>query len=336
MYIIKKENVDSYRYSIAKIVFLELNSEIELIDNFIHSNIILVQSEDKGKFVISFFGKPTIDTPDYPIFVYYESFRSNKNEQDFKYKKLSTEFKTKYSRYLELAFKNPSVLITNLNEKGKEIFDSIVNTMNPSENMYKYRSQKSVKENFYGVVDGTISFSPPKSFNDPFDCNLLFSNNKDMKNIFRVLCLTEDFKNILMWSYYADSHKGYCFEYDTKEINKSIQDSEKDGLCIIGNVNYTDKRPESKREVSKFSYTDIKFYIDASFNKFSNWSHEKEFRYVIISKDTDVDDYLNFTIPVNNIYEGIEGDDEKIDKSKNIKLSKLYKCSKSFELNIKP
>lgn len=31
---------------------------------------------------------------------------------------------------------------------------------------------------------------------------------------YRIVCLTTDYKNRLMWSHYADSHKGFCVEYD--------------------------------------------------------------------------------------------------------------------------
>lgn len=35
-----------------------------------------------------------------------------------------------------------------------------------------------------------------------------------LENLFWVGCLAEDYKNRLMWSHYADSHKGFCVEYD--------------------------------------------------------------------------------------------------------------------------
>lgn len=38
-----------------------------------------------------------------------------------------------------------------------------------------------------------------------------------MKNLFLVGCLCTSYKNRLMWSHYADSHKGFCIEYDFSE-----------------------------------------------------------------------------------------------------------------------
>lgn len=37
---------------------------------------------------------------------------------------------------------------------------------------------------------------------------------KRMKEQFRIGCLVTDYKNRLMWSHYADAHKGFCIEYD--------------------------------------------------------------------------------------------------------------------------
>lgn len=37
---------------------------------------------------------------------------------------------------------------------------------------------------------------------------------KKMRELFRIGCLATDYKNRLMWSHYANSHKGYCVEYD--------------------------------------------------------------------------------------------------------------------------
>ena len=42
------------------------------------------------------------------------------------------------------------------------------------------------------------------------DCKLA----KKMKNLFLIGCLCTSYKNRLMWSHYADSHKGFCIEYD--------------------------------------------------------------------------------------------------------------------------
>lgn len=43
-----------------------------------------------------------------------------------------------------------------------------------------------------------------------------------MCDAFLVGCLCTDYKNRLMWSHYADSHKGFCIEYDFSQIQEIL------------------------------------------------------------------------------------------------------------------
>ena len=51
-----------------------------------------------------------------------------------------------------------------------------------------------------------------------------------------VCCFSGTDKNLLMWSHYADSHKGMCLGFDKKSLDKSF--------AIINWVNYKDKFPD--------------------------------------------------------------------------------------------
>lgn len=119
--------------------------------------------------------------------------------------------------------------------------------------LYKYRSaQPRTLEIFESA---RLWFSPPSSFNDPFDCNLSEvrdHTDEDAANFLSqilegkpdrdrlmvkpaptaeivrimtaakaaaiertgVLSLSRNFDNILMWSHYADEHKGLVIEFD--------------------------------------------------------------------------------------------------------------------------
>lgn len=55
-------------------------------------------------------------------------------------------------------------------------------------------------------------------------------------SLVRVVCLATDFTNRLMWSHYADSHKGFCVEYD---FTDTVEKNEMLPLPIT----YSDKRP---------------------------------------------------------------------------------------------
>lgn len=340
MLIIEKENIlnYNYRYAIGKITFLEIyDTEFEFLKNFDHSNLILVKSKSDGaEIYISLFRKAEFVKEEYelplnqeiPIITYYES--KSKEELSDKIKKLSNEFINLYQKNLEDAFNKPSDIINNLKEPQKNVLASLY--MSPSTcsmKLYKYRSQASIEKNEYKVLNGCISFCPPSSFNDPFDCNIVFERNQDMSNIFKVLCLTESYENILMWSYYGDSHKGYCIEYESSCINEKISENQLNGVCIVGKVDYKNKRPKIKAPVSKFSYTDIKFYIDASFTKFKDWEHEKEYRYVVISDTSgDSSGYLELETTIAQIYQGVKG--QNYNYSGKPKCEKLSKNSTSY------
>lgn len=176
---------------------------------------------------------------------------------------------------------------------------------------YKYLQQKAVAKNKHQVNDGKLSFSHPESFNDPFDCNYVLANNLDMSGKLRVLCLTKRFDNILMWSYYSDSHRGYCFGFTNYSILEKIESLELTGLCVYGSVDYKTKRPDIKNEVEAFSFTDLKYYVDAVFIKYSEWKHEDESRFVIISNKVD-GDYISIQTDISIVYKGCSGKESPV------------------------
>lgn len=64
----------------------------------------------------------------------------------------------------------------------------------------------------------------PENDKDIENLAILFGNLddtwiKNIENIFLIGCLCTSFKNRLMWSHYADSHKGFCIEYDFNSIH---------------------------------------------------------------------------------------------------------------------
>jgi hypothetical protein len=159
-----------------------------------------------------------------------------------------------------------------------------------------------------GLINKAVWFADPRSFNDPFDCrfDILESLPKSFKmpakigieimaekfnackngeeyNTIKeyrkklekalteigVLCLAGSNDNMLMWSHYADKHKGFC-------------------LCfrMIGNdafkvrpVTYEGKYIEIK--IEDFADKLEEYIKDVIFNKASDWAYEREYRIVI-------------------------------------------------------
>lgn len=76
---------------------------------------------------------------------------------------------------------------------------------------------------------------------------------------------SERFDNILMWAYYANSHKGLCLAYDINILNPSV--AEQQALInSLRKVWYSSERYED--ENGNYS----------PFIKAQEWSHEQEWR----------------------------------------------------------
>ncbi|MBS1257632.1 MAG: hypothetical protein MAG551_00676 [Candidatus Scalindua arabica] len=179
--------------------------------------------------------------------------------------------------------------------------------------LYKYSTLSA--NSISSLINKTVWFADPRSFNDPFDCrfDILESLPKSFKmpakigveimaekfnacknaeenNTIKeyrkklekalteigVLCLAGSNDNMLMWSHYADKHKGFCL-----------------GFRMTGNdafkvrpVSYEGKYVEIKIEDFADKY---KEYIeDIIFSKVSDWAYEKEYR--IVTEILDGDD----------------------------------------------
>jgi len=105
--------------------------------------------------------------------------------------------------------------------------------------LYKYRA---INENTISILrDSEIYFSPPQKLNDPYDCRIgikesldsAYSKNaviRDMVdnggNLLKawermdrdieecgILSLSQDRANTIMWTHYADEHKGICLGF---------------------------------------------------------------------------------------------------------------------------
>ena len=105
-----------------------------------------------------------------------------------------------------------------------------------------------------------------------------------INEIYLVGCLSSDFKNRLMWSHYADCHKGFCIEYDFKDVDKM-----KNGQHLLP-ILYEDKRPQFPWGIlikqSESSMKDAQKKVLLSLlTKDKVWSYEKEWR-ILMQKQT--------------------------------------------------
>lgn len=103
-------------------------------------------------------------------------------------------------------------------------------------------------------------------------------------------CFSGNPDSLLLWSHYADSHKGICvgirdcssteisaMKFDVEGCCTSPDDPHYSGLFPVYEVNYSD---DGIVEWNAFD-DDIKIFIDAHRNKAKCWKYEDEYRIIV-------------------------------------------------------
>ncbi|MBB1270156.1 DUF2971 domain-containing protein [Shewanella sp. SR44-3] len=112
--------------------------------------------------------------------------------------------------------------------------------------------------------------------------------NEKSNELIGVLCLTEEKDNLLMWSHYADSHKGFCIKFDASHEFFNQRRSENDEFYHLREVVYLDERPN--KTMSNMSGVDLLLL------KSDIWAYEKEWRFCGVLNDSD---YIIDSEPLN-------------------------------------
>jgi hypothetical protein len=122
----------------------------------------------------------------------------------------------------------------------------------------------------------------------------LLKNDKS-QDIFNVFCLSKNFDNVLMWSHYADDHKGICIGFRISVRRKSLtikckpgflkqypeQFPEGNDVLSFYHVKYDDKRPEPYNLLKKNKDA----ISDFIYNKGKDWAYEDEYRTILTDND---------------------------------------------------
>jgi hypothetical protein len=143
-----------------------------------------------------------------------------------------------------------------------------------------------------------------------------------------ICSLTSKNNNILMWSHYADGHKGLCIGFDWQMLRKSTS-------AILGNVNYQDDLPKYKIFGSNSD-----FFQTLLLTKSTEWQYEQEYRLMTIESRG-----KELPFPFESIVEVIFGccmlQEERdkyirliMEKNRNCKLFETRMHSKQFALEI--
>ena len=185
--------------------------------------------------------------------------------------------------------------------------------------LYRYRTfDQYYKSN---IMDGQVYLACPNTYNDPFDSAVKFdykkcvevllgkesanlfpevlSNDSELRILFenhyrgtfdgfkkyvKMACFSEKKDSILMWSHYAQNHKGFCIEYEFDESNTFYKH--------LHPIIYTKERyTTSKRDMSN---TNGKWIYKTICRKSDVWSYEKEWRIVTVNFNKVMPDKLKY------------------------------------------
>jgi len=235
----------------------------------------------------------------------------------------------------------------------EDIITNDLNEVLKNKTIYKYSNFETGLERI--VLNKTLKFSHPSIFNDPFDCNedllkvdisaevldktideldinltpsrreqikklynnpnTLSSMLKKHKDKFKISCFSKLNDEVLMWSHYADKHKGICigFNFPYKYDDKFI-------LCP---VKYLDKMLPLDGETS----TDriFMYWLTA---KSVRWRYEQEIRAITNSNSKETEEIIHYDKKfINEIIFGCNVGDREI----KVAIEKI----KTVDLNFK-
>ena len=123
-------------------------------------------------------------------------------------------------------------------------------------------------------------------FRDDDHMQWWFSRLQDFKyNEFGLFTVSGVRDNLLMWSHYSDSHKGFCVGLDGESLEEYLKSlARNDELCVDTlRVKYCAEYPV----LNPFELDDVQWGSQQFVVKSSDWRYEHEWRYVLIGK-TDV------------------------------------------------
>ena len=125
-----------------------------------------------------------------------------------------------------------------------------------------------------------VFFNDWERLNDPMEGFYTYIPEEENKNIeqilrdekfkYKIFCCSKEYNEILMWSHYADSHRGICLEI---EVNEE--------LCKQNNIfhrNVLYKKDLVKISPNRNTKDQAKHILK---HKISKWRYEKEVRFFI-------------------------------------------------------
>lgn len=99
--------------------------------------------------------------------------------------------------------------------------------------LYKYRGLTNIQYALDIFINQRMFAAEFKKLNDPMEGIYLYEPGKlskenarkiyDQKSIYRILSLSEEYNNMLMWSYYAEGHSGIVVGVTVSEPDLQVR-----------------------------------------------------------------------------------------------------------------
>lgn len=179
-----------------------------------------------------------------------------------------------------IALKNQQIFFSS-QSRFNDPFDSPKHIINPQfkeadfqRAWREYCLEQNARGENKNVSDKSIS-EVPSWFKEQHKTSVLeFFKEKNAFNTTGIFCLSEKNDDILMWSHYAENHKGFVLEFDTsfEPFNKSFPIEYLDDISPISST--------------KLFYGDsTRFVQNMLCKKYRNWAYEYEWRCFHREKD---------------------------------------------------
>lgn len=200
-------------------------------------------------------------------------------------------------------------------------------------NLYSFRNFN--EHTLSDLINETVTTCNPHKMNDPFDTLFYhwleyridkgYSQNKDAAELYResskyyrIRSFSEQSKdvypwqNTLMWSHYADNHKGICVEYSFSEKFLFQQCNEE--LVCFNRICYEDAICDLTKDEDANGYRML-------FTKSVDWKYENECRLLSYNPEIEGDFYsipLDKDSTIKAVYFGLRCQEQTIETVKNI------------------
>lgn len=194
----------------------------------------------------------------------------------------------------------------------QEIAKLVKDSFNFADDFFNYvrkNNRLPYKSNLKHIDIKTLQSLKKIPFEVPDDLDSIITEtynkfNFDLKTHVYIACFTENLYSTLMWSHYADSHKGFVLQYDFTSLQE---------LPSIFPVIYSKQRVDASNYVTRAILHDLsKTIILTNFdtdlllptkivlNKCYEWKYEKEWRLLYR-----IEDFISMYNPLKNGYKVI-------------------------------